>query len=318
MFKYAFLLVSIFSLLNAYPFLRSQENKAMIEFLKFIKDNDKSYSTVDEFEKRFDIFCINLKHLDKEVEHYSSVMDLNHEEFDKRLNLDTISFEKYASSLDKLEVDMTVPLPTSFDWRTKGAVTPVKDQGNCGSCWAFSAVANMEGQFAIKNNCLANLSEQQIVDCDSVSYGCMGGWMGTAFNYAKTTGITLSYNYTYQGVQQACKDSTVAKRVFVSTSFMIDTNEDVIQAALYQYGPLSMAVNASLFQYYTGGIFNQACTTQLNHAVTLVGWGVLNGVNYWIVKNSWGSNWGESGYIRMKKGTGQCGINLAVITSTLQ
>jgi len=288
----------------------------MGEFLKFIKSNDKSYSTTDEFEKRFEIFADNLKKLDKEVENYSSVMDLTPEEFEKRLNLDGIAFAKFASQMEQLKVDMNVELPATWDWRLQGAVTPVKDQGNCGDCWAFSSTANMEGQYAIKHGCQVNLSEQQLVDCSTVNYGCNGGWMGGAFQYA-INGLTSSYNYPYTGVQGTCQDSKFPKVASVNTYFMIATNEATIQAALYQYGPLSIAVNASIWQYYTGGIFNQTCSTALNHAVTLVGWGFSGTQNYWIVKNSWGANWGESGYIRLIMGTGICGMNLAVITSTV-
>ncbi|WCJ36178.1 Cysteine proteinases superfamily protein [Euphorbia peplus] len=209
-------------------------------------------------------------------------------------------------------------VPISVDWRKKGAVTPVKDQGQCGSCWAFSTVVAVEGINQIKTNKLVSLSEQELVDCDiEQNQGCNGGLMDNAFDFIKKRGgLTAEANYPYEAEDGTCNVSKENAPVV-----SIDGHEDVpendedalLKAVANQ--PVSVAIDAggSDFQFYSEGVFSGSCGTDLDHGVAVVGYGAtVDGTKYWTVKNSWGGEWGEKGYIRMKRGvsqkTGQCGI----------
>lgn len=208
-------------------------------------------------------------------------------------------------------------LPDSIDWREKGAVVGVKDQGSCGSCWAFSAIAAVEGVNQIVTGDLISLSEQELVDCDtSYNEGCNGGLMDYAFEFIiNNGGIDTDEDYPYTARDGKC-DSYRKNAKVVS----IDDYEDVpaysevaLQKAVTNQ-PVSVAIEAGgmTFQFYDSGIFTGRCGTALDHGVTAVGYGTENGKDYWIVKNSWGKSWGESGYIRMERNTvassGKCGI----------
>ncbi|WOL17928.1 hypothetical protein Cni_G26721 [Canna indica] len=209
-------------------------------------------------------------------------------------------------------------VPSSQDWREKGAVTAVKDQGQCGSCWAFSAVAAVEGINYIKTKKLVALSEQELVDCDTnYNQGCNGGLMDYAFEFIKRMGgITTEDNYPYTGKQGVCgipKEKSVAAVIDGYQDVPANDENALLQAVANQ--PVSVAIEAAgmAFQFYSEGVFTGACGTSLDHGVAIVGYGTTqNGIKYWIVKNSWGSSWGEDGYIRMKRGVaakhGICGI----------
>ncbi|RWR96989.1 thiol protease SEN102-like protein [Cinnamomum micranthum f. kanehirae] len=209
-------------------------------------------------------------------------------------------------------------LPSSIDWRKKGAVAEVKNQGRCGSCWAFSTVVAVEGINQIRTQELVSLSEQELVDCDITdNHGCNGGLMDYAFEFIKRNGgITMEKNYPYAGEQGSCSSSKENSRVVT-----IDGHEDVpkddedalMKAVANQ--PVSVAIEASgrAFQFYSEGVFTGECGTDLDHGVAAVGYGTtVDGTKYWIVKNSWGVEWGEKGYIRMERGIsakeGLCGI----------
>jgi len=209
------------------------------------------------------------------------------------------------------------PLPASVDWRTKGVVTPVKDQGQCGSCWAFSAIASLEGQHALATGNLTSLSEQNIVDCSyhEGNFGCDGGWMDQAFQYViDNKGVDTEASYPYEAEDENC--SFKRKNVGATLSAyhdLLSGNETDLQVAVATVGPVSVAIDASswAFQFYTDGVYvDDECTTYfLDHGVTAVGYDSLNGVPYWTVKNSWGEDWGKQGYILMlRNGNNQCGI----------
>merc|ERR1712224_602099 len=209
-------------------------------------------------------------------------------------------------------------LPDSVDWVDGGAVSPVKDQGSCGSCWAFSTVGSLEGRAAIATGDLQQFSEQQFVDCDKDfgDEGCNGGLMDNAFKYLmQSKGACTEESYGYKGRGGACQIDSCSIGLPASsvTGFQdVDGNEKALEEAVAQ-GPVSVAVEAdTVFQFYARGIVKtNFCGANLDHGVTAVGYGVENGVKYWKVKNSWGKMWGESGYIRLKKGKGgkgQCGI----------
>ncbi len=212
----------------------------------------------------------------------------------------------------------TENVPAEFDWRKEGAVGPVKDQGQCGSCWAFSTVANLEGIYHKKFNTSVVLSEQQLVDCDKVDSGCNGGLMENAIKYVQDNGLTNAASYKYIARDGKCKQSSVKSAIQVSGQhFSADKDEENIKKMLVETGPLSIAVNAEPFQFYDSGILDSdesdCDPSSLNHGVAIVGYGSDNGAQYWIVRNSWGSGWGENGYIRVALGKGVCGINTYVI-----
>jgi len=163
---------------------------------------------------------------------------------------------------------------------------------------------------------LITLSEQELVDCDKTDSGCQGGLMDNAFAFLKQNGVDTDADYKYTGRDGACQAKKFTPKVKVTGFKDISTNEDEIARVLVENGPLSVAVDASSFQFYAGGIA-QCSYRQLNHGVTLVGYGEDNGRKFWIVKNSWGTGWGEQGYIRIPRGKGACGINMMVSTSVV-
>ena len=213
----------------------------------------------------------------------------------------------------------TTALPTSVDWSTKGAVTPVKNQQQCGSCWAFSTTGAVEGAWFLANHSLSSLSEQQLVDCSTAegNQGCNGGLMDYGFQYVidnRGLGSEAAYPYTATGPNACNKVASVAK---ISSFTDVPTNSELALVTAIAQQPVSVAVEADQdsFQFYSSGVMTKACGTALDHGVLAVGYGTLGGQNYYKVKNSWGSSWGDSGYILLGRGTsfgssGQCGIQM--------
>jgi C1A family cysteine protease len=222
------------------------------------------------------------------------------------------------------DISLKDPLPVSFDWRTKGAVTPVKDQGQCGSCWAFSATEGVESAWFLANNPLITLSPQQVVSCDTTDAGCDGGDLPTAFAYIKSAGLELEKDYPYtsgtSGDSGTCKYDQ-AKVVAHMDGFKYATqkmNETQMQVALTEHGPLSICVDAETWQYYTGGIVKTDCSTSLDHCVQIVGFNSnTKNVPYWIIRNSWGADWGESGYIYVERNHDLCGVAMEATYVTI-
>jgi len=310
-------LVAILAVANA-SFL-PQEDEVMFTFLKFIKKFDKEYSTVEEFESRFQTFKTNL--IMKGDLEITEFLDQTPVEFSRRLNLDASLYAKFRSTMKSFQIDESHVAEEALDWRSKGWTSAVKDQGQCGSCWAFSAVGNIEGIYYVKTKTLENLSEQQLVDCDTEEdQGCNGGFMNSAFKYlSETAGLERTADYKYTAKDGKCKYDAKKAVVKVKSFEDINSNEEQIKQALSSHGPLAVAVDASTWQFYSGGILTaKKCNfRQLNHGVTLVGYGEEKGVKFWIVRNSWGGRWGEQGHLRIERGTGACGINTAVSTAIL-
>lgn len=214
-------------------------------------------------------------------------------------------------------------LPKSVDWRIQGAVTPVKDQGQCGSCWAFSSTGAMEAAYAIATGELVSLSEQELVSCSHSNYGCNGGLMDPAFEWVmKNGGINTEKAYPYisgKGKSKLCKWILKRQKAVTIDGYedVKPNDEDALVCAVAQQ-PVSVAINAGTrdFQLYADGIFSGSCSddpNDIDHAVLAVGYGSEKGRDYWIVKNSWSEGWGKDGYVHIERSTGNhrgvCGIH---------
>lgn len=226
------------------------------------------------------------------------------------------------TSKDKVVSRDTSNLDDTLDWRTKGAVNKIQDQGGCGACWAFSPVSAMESDHFIKNGTLLKLSEQQIIDCDhNKDQGCKGGEEQGALDYAKLSPLELESDYKYTGNEdEKCKYDASKGVLTIKDYDSVPSNDASQLKAAIAVGPVSVGVDGTtdVFQYYHGGIFGgsykkELCGTDINHAMVAVGYGVEEGKTFWIVRNSWSQYWGEQGYIRMEytddeKDEGICGI----------
>jgi len=303
---------------------------------------DRQYSAIDEETRRYKIWYENLgriassnsKNLPYKLR-LNQFADLTDDEF--RLKVHGNSGSCYRSDLAKKNIPKIstrlrekkssqpkVDAPTSVDWVTQGVVTPVKNQGDCGSCWAFSTTGSIECEFAIQTGQLNSLSEQQLVDC-SDSYGnegCDGGLMDWAFEYViNEGGLCTEAAYPYTGVDGTCQATTCGtlyNPINAYTDVTSDVEADLVTASVL--GCVSVAIEADqyAFQYYSSGILTGLCGTSLDHGVLVVGYGIdtTQNLDYWLVKNSWGTTWGEAGYIQIcrscdKNGVeGECGINI--------
>ncbi|XP_077211621.1 cysteine proteinase mucunain-like [Tasmannia lanceolata] len=303
----------------------NEEVKGLYE--TWLAKHGKAYNGLGEKEERFEIFKDNLRFIDDHNAGNHSYKlglnrfaDLSNDEY-RSMYLGTKTDAKRRFTRpksDRYSFRQGEELPDSVDWRKKGAVAQVKDQGSCGSCWAFSTIAAVEGINKIVTGDLISLSEQELVDCDtSYNQGCNGGLMDYAFQFIiENGGIDTEDDYPYKASDSRC--DTYRKNAKVVT---IDAYEDVppndekaLQKAVVNQ-PISVAIEAGgrAFQLYQSGVFTGRCGTELDHGVAAVGYGTENGKDYWIVRNSWGESWGEAGYLRMERNlagtnTGKCGI----------
>ena len=299
------------------------------KFQKFMNKYNKKYDSIREYLGRYIVFKRNVMKLlkQKNLSYKTGItkfFDLTRQEFAKTyLNLNYGAMN--VINLKPNKMNAKNDSPDEWDWRDKDVVTSVQDQGSCGSCWAFSAVGNLEGLYAKEKGILLDLSEQMLVDCDYYDSGCNGGLMEYAFTYiGEVGGIMKEEDYPYTGVQGDCKadpskfiDMTITG--YNALCDFSECDEGDMKDFLYETGPLSVALNADPLMWYESGIIDDdSCDpSALDHGVTLVGYGTDGGVDYWLVKNSWGEGWGESGYFRMVRGKGMCGINTYVITATV-
>ena len=297
------------------------------EFRKFITKYDKKYSSVKEFLARFEVFKRNVMNTLQEETSYETGItkfsDLTFQEFSKTyLNLDYDALDAY--NFHPITLTETNGAPASWDWRQKGYVGSVKDQGTCNGCWSFSAVANLEGQYYKKKKSFVSLSEQMLIDCDFLNKGCTGGNMDKSFSFLQINGgIMKEADYPFEQKTATCRsDRSKYVDMKVTSYKRLDSkDENQIKEFLYQTGPLAIALNGDPLHNYHGGIIDKTSSEcspdKMNHAVTLVGYGHDNASNkdYWIVKNSYGTNWGEKGYFRMKRGDGTCGVNKHISTA---
>jgi cathepsin F/cysteine peptidase B len=286
----------------------------------------RRYSTVAEEQHRQACFETNLRIIaqrnlaDTALHGINKFTDLCADEFKVYHNL-KVDLNKTRNEITPFtKEEVAASLLQNIDWRAHGAVTVVKDQGQCGSCWSFSATGNMEGQWKLAGHPLVSISEQALVSCDHVDSGCNGGLMDNAFQWAiQNGGLPAEATYPYtsgNGVTGACISSKMTPIVAKFTSYKdVPRMESQLQAQLVKGGPVAIAVDATSFQTYHSGIMSNCQFNQLDHGVLAVGFGTaLDGSQYWIVKNSWASTWGENGYIRLKYGSNQCGLTNAAST----
>lgn len=229
----------------------------------------------------------------------------------------SLQYSKSKPTLFRYQNFSAAGLPT-MDWRTKGAVTPVKNQGNCGCCWAFSAVAAVEGLTRLKTGKLVSLSEQELVDCDTEGEdkGCEGGLMDTAFSFIRSHGgLATESEYPYTASDSTCKAAASHKEATIGGYEDVPANSEASLLKAVANQPVSVAVEGGGFdfQFYSGGVFGGECGTDLDHAVLAIGYGsTQEGTKYWLIKNSWGAAWGEKGYMRIKRDVpakeGLCGL----------
>lgn len=305
-------------------------------FAKFQTKYGRVYDSLDEVKERFKVFIGNLKEIalhnsDPSQNFTMSVgpfSDLTHEEFKDMYtggfstNVMALSGEEGKTGCTPITT-VNSGLPESIDWREKGAVTSVKNQGQCGSCWAFSATAALEGAHAIDSGELIDLSEQQIVDCAGIAYGnlgCHGGLPDGGFEWVRDNGLCSydSYPYTSGTTKKAgsCEADCMSIVTISGCGDVEPDNQMVLKSTVATMGPVSVAIEAdtAYFQSYSSGVITGAkCGTNLDHAVLVVGYGEEEGQKYWLVKNSWGTDWGENGYVRIAReestnDIGTCGI----------
>ena len=294
------------------------------EFTNFQEKFEKRYNSMQEMETRFSIFRQNIINI---ISHNSDAnqnftmgvnqfTDLTADEF-RMLYVGGLKAD-VGSYGCKTFTSSASGAPATIDWRTKGAVTSVKDQGQCGSCWSFSSTGAVEGAWAISKGQLTDFSEQELVDCATgVSYGshgCNGGQMEGAFKFIIENGQCTLSSYPYTAKDGTCqKCSAVAH---MSSCSDVKPNDQLSLKAAVAQQPVAVAIEADTryFQSYSGGILDSSsCGTTLDHGVLAVGYGEENGQKYWLVKNSWGTTWGDNGYVKIARSDstndkGICGI----------
>jgi len=289
------------------------------EFAKWIANHNKVYTTQEEYQHRLSVFSDNVdliqtlnENSDGAIYDLNQFSDLSSDEFRKFY----CGYIPREDGKEKSLLDIPdVAAPDTFDWIAQGKVTAVKNQEQCGSCWAFSATENIESVWMIAKgltpSTMRPLAPQQIVDCDKRDGGCNGGNTETAYEYViQAKGQDTEASYPYRAVNQACHflpadvEATISSYKSATTS----RNEDQMKTATATVSPLSICVDASAWQHYSSGIMTPSqCGKSLDHCVQIVGYNTAAATPYWNVRNSWGTGWGEKGFIRLEYGQNTCG-----------
>jgi len=306
--------------------LRGQETRAWTEtlFEAWRLQHAVDFASADEYVAKMDVFAANHAAIDahnREGHQWTQA----HNEFSATSPAEFKA--KYLGTKPPartgvravFDVPSNVVLPTSVDWTTKGAVTPVKNQQQCGSCWAFSTTGSLEGAYFLKHGKLDSFSEQMLVDCDTTDSGCNGGLMDNAFAWIQSNGgLCTESAYPYTAETGTCSSSNCTKVPLSPSHTDVAQTDAALSAAIAQQ-PVSIAIEAdqSGFQFYSSGVFTGACGTSLDHGVLAVGYGPASGSSpaYYKVKNSWGNTWGQAGYILIQKGNSQSGGLCGILTS---
>ncbi|XP_053134737.1 cathepsin F [Hemicordylus capensis] len=289
-------------------------------FKDFLTTYKKNYKDKRETERRFQIFAENLEkartiqQLDQGTAEYgvTKFSDLTEEEF-RSTYLNPLLATLPGRPMKPAAIPRDPP-PDAWDWRDHGAVTGVKNQGACGSCWAFSVTGNVEGQWFLHKRSLVSLSEQELLDCDNLDKACRGGLPSNAYEAIEGLGgLETERDYSYEGHAQTCGFSKDKVAVYINSSVAISKDEREIAAWLATNGPISIALNAFAMQFYRKGVshpFFVLCNPwMIDHAVLLVGYGKRGKLPFWAIKNSWGEDWGEQGYYYLYRGNQACGMN---------
>jgi len=284
--------------------------------------HSKQYATAEERQYRLGVYSKNLEYIEDHnrrnlgfILAMNEFGDLTSEEFGA-LYLGTPMNVSLTPIPGAYEHNPLYAMADTVDWRTKGAVTGPKNQGQCGSCWAFSSTGAVEGAWKIKKGSLVSLSEQNLVDCSKSygNHGCNGGLMDGAFKYIiANKGIDTETSYKYTARDGTCKYSASNIGATLSSFKDVARSEQALTSAIQSVGPISVAIDASQksFQFYKSGVYYEsACSsTKLDHGVLAVGYGSSGSSDYYIVKNSWGTSWGQQGYIWMARNkNNNCGI----------
>jgi len=318
----------------------SSISDSWIRFERYAEKFNKTYSSDSESKHRFMAFLENEEEIAElnalegnAVFGWTKFTDLTKDEFSERLNFVPYGRDRRTQLFGEVPVQKPEKklTATSLDWRTMNAVTAVKDQGDCGSCWAFSAVQSIESAYLLRHNETDAgsflLSEQEVVSCDSSDGGCYGGDLPSAFDYIQSAGgLATESDYPYtsgdDGENGRCKSftpmsGTTPKSYRYATPGCDDScknqDEDTLASNMQVVGPVGICVNAEQWQnYYKGVMSRQQCGRRryrdLDHCVQLVGFSTIDANGYWIVKNSWAADWGENGYIYLEYGENTCGV----------
>ncbi|CAB3379778.1 Hypothetical predicted protein [Cloeon dipterum] len=319
------LLVTVASLCVLGSFAKASECRAQ-RFVHFIRKYNKEYSSPADYFFRMKAFMRNCREIYEHNERYKKGL----ETFEMEINQFTDSFEDERYFTGELPTDdpeefealpyhfsRNIDVPKEVDWRSKGVVTPVKDQGRCASCWAFTATAVVESQYVMQTrNKLTDFSEQSLLDCESSSGGCNGGSTFYAVEFVMKHGIARGEDYRYTSVKGKCqcKEKGCSDHPKILKILRLRSNSEVeLMKVVAFLGPVAFTIDGGLnsFHHYRGGIYSDPnCRAyEKSHSMVIVGYGTDNGQDYWLVKNSWGYGWGEKGYARMARNKNNfCGI----------
>lgn len=303
------------------------------KFQKFISKYNKKYSSAEEYFTRYQNFVKNYLEL-KSMEDrpyktgITQFFDMSPQEISNNyLNFD---HKKLPLNLTPFKVKVSNDVPESYDWRNF-ITMPMKDQGSCGSGWAFATLEMLETLYSKEKGMYLTFSEQMLIDCVSKNSGCNGGYIEYALEWIMNNGIMKASDYPYTGMKGTCKSSSARyidmkvtgyQKLGEASPIYGPADEEEMKVLLYQKGPYSVGINCDQLYMYSSGILDVSSTkcppTGINHHVLLVGYGTTNGIDYWILKNSWGSSWGERGYFRVARGKSVCGVNYYAIVADVE